>query len=159
MFARQKGATDAEIDVLERYLTRLSSCVDLASAALPGAVAGGGLGWSVAALLGGSLVPGAQYVAESVGLDAAIGWAHVIIVGEGRIDRQTILGKSVADVARRARVTGTMCLAAVGETHLDPMSSEALGLDLVVADPEPDRAGAALASYYSSTLTPERVIP
>lgn len=156
MFARQKGASRYEIAYLERFLERLSDCVDAASVHTPGAVAGGGLGWGLSSLVDATLTRGTQLVAETIGLDAAVNWADMVVTGEGRLDTQTALGKSVADVANRSVAAGAMCVAAVGANQLGPAAALALGLDMVVADPDPGVAAAALARGYSQLSSPEK---
>ena len=68
---------------------------------LPGAGAAGGLGFALQSI-GGEMRSGAQVVADLVGLDAALTGADWVITGEGRSDRQTLLGKTPWVVAQRA---------------------------------------------------------
>jgi len=73
----------------------------------PGVGAAGGLGFTLRAVFGASVQPGAPLVAELRGLAAALAGANWCFTGEGRIDRQTLGGKvidGVAALARQARV-------------------------------------------------------
>jgi glycerate kinase len=109
IFGPQKGVRPervAEIDA------RLGHFAALAEAALgrraqdrPGAGAAGGLGFALL-LLGGELRSGAEVVADLLGLDAALAGADWLITGEGRSDRQTLLGKTPWVAARRAALMG-----------------------------------------------------
>lgn len=109
IFGPQKGVRPervAEIDA------RLAHFAALAEAALgqrardvPGAGAAGGLGFALL-LLGGELRSGAEVVADLLGLDAALAGADWLITGEGRSDRQTLLGKTPWVAARRAALLG-----------------------------------------------------
>ena len=69
-FAPQKGATDAEVVVLEQRLTAWAASGDV-DPAQPGAGAGGGLGYGLLRL-GARRVSGAAVVAEAIGLEAAL---------------------------------------------------------------------------------------
>ncbi len=58
----------------------------------PGAGAAGGLGFALQ-LLGAQYTSGAQCIAQWVGLPQALAQADWLITGEGRSDRQTLMGK------------------------------------------------------------------
>ena len=107
VFAPQKGASPAEVKTLEHNLAHWSLVVERdlgrSVAAIPGAGAAGGLGAGCMAFLGATLVSGAQWMAEQTGLREAIRQADLVLTGEGRIDRQTALGKVPAHVARIAK--------------------------------------------------------
>jgi glycerate kinase len=107
LFARQKGATDAEVVELERRLAQDSELAPYAE--LPGAGAAGGLGAALA-LLGAELVPGAALVLEVVGFDDRLCRADLVVTGEGAVDRTSQEGKAPAEVARRAREHGVRCV-------------------------------------------------
>lgn len=87
---------------LSRYadLVRRDLGADVAS--VPGAGAAGGMGAALLAI-GGRLRPGVEIVMESVGLDAALRDADLVITGEGRLDGQTVHGKVAVGVARLAK--------------------------------------------------------
>ena len=81
--------------------------------------AAGGLSGGLWAALGAKLVPGAAYVLDAVGFDAAMRGARYVVTGEGRIDEQTLTGKLVGEVATRCRQGGVGCHALVGQDALD----------------------------------------
>ena len=68
----------------------------------PGVGAAGGLGYAFLMFLGGSLIPGIDIVLSETGLEADVEWADTVITGEGRIDAQTMMGKTPSGVARLA---------------------------------------------------------
>jgi glycerate kinase len=107
VFARQKGATaDAEA-ALDRGLERLVRVLGAEDAAAePGAGAAGGLGFGLRLFAGGRLVPGASWVLERLGFEAAVGAASAVLVGEGRFDRTSLEGKLSGVVLARARAQG-----------------------------------------------------
>ena len=118
VFGPQKGASQNERDILERALSRLADVVakefgfDYRNES--GAGAAGGLGFGLMSFCGAKIRPGFDVVAETVGLEAKIKDADVVITGEGSLDRQTLEGKTPAGVARLARRFGKPIFAIVG---------------------------------------------
>lgn len=92
MFARQKGATDIDIDVLHRRLTEIYR--EYPGWRSPFDGAGGGLGFAIASVIGAECRDGAKYVLDNYD----ISWQEIslIITGEGSIDTQTSQGKVVS---------------------------------------------------------------
>ena len=58
--------------------------------------------------------------------------ARAVVTGEGRLDRQSLAGKLISEVAARARRAGTRCHAVVGTLALDRADALELGLGEVV---------------------------
>ena len=118
IFGPQKGASRADVRVLERNLRRYGQLLESTSGvkvlARPGAGAGGGLAASVLALAHGTFKPGVALVMAQVGLAAALERADVVITGEGRIDRQTLYGKVLAGVGKLAQELGVPAIAIGG---------------------------------------------
>ena len=106
VFGPQKGADAAAVAELQRRLTELADRyrtdhgVDVRE--LPGSGAAGGLAGGLAAL-GARLVPGAELVADVVGLRAALSGASLVLTGEGRFDATSLAGKVVGHVLREGR--------------------------------------------------------
>ena len=107
IFAPQKGASKADVEVLEERLTNLAdkmlreTGVDVCR--LPGAGAAGGLGGAFMAYLGARRVSGIERVLELVRFDEIIDGASLIITGEGKSDAQTLMGKVPLGVLRHAK--------------------------------------------------------
>jgi glycerate kinase len=118
VFGPQKGASENEIDILERALTRLADVVaekfgfDYRDE--PGTGAAGGLGFGLTSFCGVQIRSGFEVVAEAVNLESKIKDADVVITGEGSLDRQTLEGKTPVGVARLARKLGKRVFAIVG---------------------------------------------
>lgn len=106
-FAPQKGADDRMVGMLEDGSRNFASVaardlgVNVTNVA--GAGAAGGIGAGLAALLRARLTSGADAVLDAVEFNRLAALADVIVSGEGRVDRQTFLGKGVGRVADRAR--------------------------------------------------------
>ena len=118
MFGAQKGASEAQIRTLDAALAHFA---DLSARIVhadyrdePGAGAAGGLGFGLLAYLGVVIRPGVEVIADVRGLAAALHGADLCITGEGRIDAQTLRGKTVAGVARLARDANVPAIAFTG---------------------------------------------
>ncbi len=97
IFGPQKGVHPESVPTidarLEHFAKLSEAAVGRSAKDLPGAGAAGGLGFALL-LAGGELRSGAEVVADLLGLDAALEGADWLITGEGRTDRQTLLGKA-----------------------------------------------------------------
>ena len=107
VFGPQKGAAAETVRLLDRGLHSLREVVyaetgrDLAD--VPGAGAAGGFGFGCMALLGGTLRPGIETLLDLAGFDRLLERADLVITGEGRLDGQSLRGKVISGVARRAK--------------------------------------------------------
>lgn len=118
VFGPQKGATPAQVHELDQALERFA---DICARSLgadhrdaPGAGAAGGLGFAAKAFLDARFRPGVDIVAELGGLAQAVEGATLVFTGEGRMDAQTLRGKTPAGVARIARQAGVPVVALAG---------------------------------------------
>jgi len=137
IYGAQKGATGAVAERAERGLLAFADAIarvresDLRE--LPGAGAAGGLGFGLASLAGARLRRGVDVVAEVRGLAGALHGAAYCVTGEGRIDVQTLHGKTVAGVADLAQRAGVPVYALGGS--IDPSVEQALFARGVVCVP------------------------
>ena len=101
VFAPQKGATRAQVELLRRRLERLAQVyahdygVDIRD--LPRAGAAGGLAGALATM-GARLVDGFELVADAVRLDEQLEGIDLVVTGEGFLDAQSFEGKVVGGV-------------------------------------------------------------
>jgi len=132
IFGPQKGATPAMVDQLDANLRHYASIIarDLGQdvAEIPGAGAGGGIAAAMLVFLNGRLRPGSEIVADAVGLDAAVADADLVVTGEGRIDSQTVNGKTPIGVARVAGRHGKPVIAIGGCLAADAHAVHAHGI-------------------------------
>lgn len=119
VYGPQKGATREMCQRLDEALSHYAEIIkrDLGVqlADMSGAGAAGGLGAGLVAFLGARLESGIEIVSEAVGLDNHLRGADLVLTGEGRIDSQTLYGKAVSGVARRAKKLKIPVVAIVGE--------------------------------------------
>ena len=120
VFAPQKGASAEDLPVLETAVAHLADVVERDVPGgpwrdLPGAGAAGGLGFALLAFCGATIANGAEAVADLTGFSDAVGNADVVIAGEGKLDDQTLSGKTPAFVAGRGHDAGARVLAIAGQ--------------------------------------------
>ena len=132
-FAPQKGASPEQARQLESGLRHLASIIGNGIADMPGCGAAGGIPALMMFLLPHcELLPGAPYVLDHCGLDQALDGADLVITGEGRLDRQTLMGKAPGVVIDRARRRGIPVAAVCGA--IDPALNIAMtGLQAAIA--------------------------
>lgn len=118
VFGPQKGATPEQLPLLDAALARFGELStgllgrDLRNA--PGAGAAGGVGYAAHAYLDATFRPGVDVVAELGGLAQAMQGASLAFTGEGRMDAQTLHGKTPAGVAGIARAASVPLVALAG---------------------------------------------
>ncbi len=119
VFAPQKGASPEQVALLDEQLRAGSAAIvrDLGTdvSQVPGAGAAGGLGGGLMAFFGAVLRQGIDVVLDAVGFDQAVADTDLVFTGEGKIDSQSLSGKVVVGVARRARPHGVPVVAVVGD--------------------------------------------
>jgi glycerate 2-kinase len=118
VFGPQKGVTADQVMTLDRALAHFA---DLCAQFLgqdhrqdPGSGAAGGLGFAARAWMQARFRPGVEVVAELGGLASAIQDAQLVITGEGRMDAQTLHGKTPMGVAKIAQAAGVPVIAIAG---------------------------------------------
>ena len=118
VFGPQKGATPDMVPALDANLRHLAEIVkrdigvDIAD--LPGAGAAGGMGGGAVAFWNGTLQMGIETVLDTVDFDTVVQDARLVFTGEGRLDSQSLRGKVIAGVAKRAKQYGVPVVAVVG---------------------------------------------
>ena len=135
VFGPQKGATPEMVQALDANLARLARIVgrDLGVAVdtVPGAGAAGGMGAAMLAFFGATLKPGIEIVTAAVDLDTQVRDADLVITGEGRIDFQTVHGKTPIGVARVAKRHGKPVIGIAGSLGAEVGVVHAHGIDAV----------------------------
>lgn len=132
VFGPQKGADTAMVAMLDDGLRRLAGVMEQQSgrdiASIPGAGAAGAFGAGVVAFLGGGLKSGIETVLDCVGFDALLQHTDMVFTGEGQLDSQSLRGKVVIGIARRAAAQGVPVTAVVGSIGDGAEGAYAMGV-------------------------------
>ncbi|MDN6020657.1 MAG: glycerate kinase [Acidipropionibacterium jensenii] len=141
VFGPQKGLDAAGVALADETLEVFSGAVEPALGVMhrddPGAGAAGGVGWALMCL-GAQYRPGAEVVLGWSNAAERIRDASLVITGEGRLDHQTLLGKTPDAVRRIAREAGVPVWAVCGVCELEGADRDAFDGVLALSDIEPD---------------------
>ena len=130
IFGPQKGADPATVEFWDGQLKTLDAVIqrelhrDIAD--VPGAGAAGAFGAGILAFLDGTLCPGIEAVLDLVDFDGKLKDCDLVITGEGRFDSQSIRGKVVSGVSRRAKRQGVPVAVIAGSVaeEVEPVSAD-----------------------------------
>jgi len=135
VFSPQKGADPQMVRLLDAELRAISETVkrDLSVdvSGLPGAGAAGGMGGGMVAFFGSKLQMGIETVLDVTAFDELLCGADLVITGEGKLDRQSLGGKVVIGVARRAKKQNVPVVALVGDIGDDIEDAYAEGVSAI----------------------------
>ncbi|WP_299089738.1 glycerate kinase [uncultured Metabacillus sp.] len=133
IFGPQKGATPEMIDLLDKNLSHFADVAERSIGKpfrdLEGAGAAGGLGASLLAFLHADLKRGIDIVLHAVNFDEVVKDADLVITGEGRIDGQTVYGKTPIGVAKAAKKYGVPVIGLAGSVSKDSDAVHEYGID------------------------------
>ena len=142
VFAPQKGADEEMVRELDGGLRHFASVakriMGYDCSMDEGAGAAGGLGYAFRQFLEADLEKGVEMVLDAIRFDDIIRDADLVVTGEGRIDSQTLTGKTPFGVARRARRQRIPVVAIGGSVAISPSDAEAAGFDKVLQITPPD---------------------
>lgn len=143
VFAPQKGADKpmvAELDKgLKNFASVIYSTLNIDIENIAGSGAAGGMGGAFAAFLNAELKPGVEMILEALEFDNLIKDADLIFTGEGKLDRQTAMGKTVTGVLKAAKKQNIPVVAIGGQVEDEEVLSK-LGFDAILpilAEPVP----------------------
>ena len=143
VFAPQKGADARTVRRLEQRLHALAAASPRDPRGVPMTGAAGGLSGGLWAHHGAKLVAGAAHVLDAIGFDERMREAAFVVTGEGSLDRQSLQGKVVGELATRCRQAGVACHAVVGRNDLEPFDARILDLETVIEATTLEELGAA----------------
>jgi glycerate kinase len=135
IFGPQKGATPEMIKQLDSALAHFTDVLvqnGFADHRIdPGVGAAGGMGLGAKVFLNATLKPGIDIVMETVGLAEKIKGADLVITGEGRIDGQTVFGKTPMGVLKKANANGVPTIGIAGSLGKDAEAILAHGMTAI----------------------------
>lgn len=98
VYAKQKGATEEMLPLLEENIIHFSSLVSFEGTMLPGAGAAGGIGWALGKFLNAKFNPGVDYFLSIIDYEEKIKNYDIIITGEGKFDKSSLNNKAVMGI-------------------------------------------------------------
>lgn len=128
IYGPQKGAGPEMVGRLAARLDAYAAQLPRDPRGIPMSGAAGGLSGGLWAGAGAELQAGAPYVLDALGFDARLRSAGAVVVGEGRIDGQSVMGKIVGEIAARAARAGVPLHAIVGRSRIDDQAAARIGL-------------------------------
>ncbi|MED7789532.1 glycerate kinase [Francisella sp. 19X1-34] len=106
-FGKQKGLADNQLDEVDK---KIKGFAELCKKSLnkdyenvAGVGAAGGVGFALAAFLNAKLVSGAELILETIKFDNYIQNTDILIIGEGKMDKQSLYGKIPITIAQKAK--------------------------------------------------------
>lgn len=119
VFAPQKGADEKTVklmdDGLRHFAQTVKSELGLDVSEIKGGGAAGGLGAGAICFLNAELKMGIEVILDTAGFESHLLDADLVITGEGKIDTQSLRGKAVIGVAKRAKAKNVPVVAVVGD--------------------------------------------
>lgn len=123
VFAPQKGAGPDMVRLLDEQLRQAAETIHselgIEVAQVAGAGAAGGMGAGMLAFFGAELKMGIETVLDTVRFEDLLQQADLVITGEGKLDSQSLRGKVVLGVSRRAKAKQVPVVALVGDIGED----------------------------------------
>lgn len=122
VFSPQKGADPQMVAELDAGMVHLAEVIvrttgkDIRN--IPGAGAAGGLGGGFLAFLNSRLERGIEMVLDAIAFDDIIRGSDLVITGEGRVDSQTLTGKTPYGIMKRAQKQNIRTVAIGGSVKL-----------------------------------------
>ena len=136
VFAPQKGADQKMVEMLDaglRHFSEVSSAMaGYDCSQMQGTGAAGGLGYAFRQYLDARLERGIEMVLDAIGFDDIISGADLVITGEGRVDSQTLTGKTPFGVAQHANRQRIPVVVIGGSVEIDVLQVREAGFNDVI---------------------------
>lgn len=135
VYGPQKGASENEIEQLDKGLKNIATIFEkefsINVQRIKGAGAAGGMGAGTFVFLNAELKSGIDLVKDLVDFDTKIKDADWIITGEGKLDSQTLSGKTIHGVITSAKKQNIAVAAFCGSISLSKADAEKFGISYV----------------------------
>jgi glycerate kinase len=106
-FGKQKGLADNQLDEVDKKIKVFTKlCEEKLNKNyenIAGVGAAGGVGFALATFLDAKLVSGAELILNTIEFDKYLNNVDIVIVGEGKMDKQSLCGKIPITVAQKAK--------------------------------------------------------
>jgi len=137
IYASQKGASAEDLEALDNGLRNYSEIVQrqfgIDVQQIEGVGAAGGMGAGTVVFLNAQLTSGIDLIKELADFDTTVKGADWIITGEGKLDEQTLSGKTISGVIKSAKNQNIPVAALCGSVNLSVETQKELGLAYAVS--------------------------
>lgn len=136
VYAKQKGASDSDLPILEGYMKKFSDLLKKKSNGklnldnIPKMGAAGAIGAGLSTFINSEFHSGIELIAELLGLEDAIKDSDAVITGEGAFDTQTLEGKTVSHVIKTAQKHNKKVIIICGVNKVPNDITEKLKIDV-----------------------------
>ena len=107
IFSKQKGLDENKFAEVDKYIEKFSNKVNLATGKnntfIEGSGAAGGLGYAFMSFCNATIESGSEFMIDYLELEKIIRDVDVVITGEGKLDKQSYMGKAPIEIARIAK--------------------------------------------------------
>ena len=107
IFSKQKGLDENKFAEVDKYIENFSNKVNLVTGKnntfTDGSGAAGGLGYAFMSFCNATIQSGSEFMINYLELDKIIRDMDIIITGEGKLDKQSYMGKAPIEIARMAK--------------------------------------------------------
>lgn len=122
VYSKQKGASDKDIPILEKKMESLATLLSKTYGndfiLAEGAGAAGGLGAAVNIFLDANLQSGIDTLLDLISFEKILKDADLVITGEGRFDYQSLMGKAISGIAKRAKPLHVSVVVIAGQSEI-----------------------------------------
>ena len=133
IYGFQKGGNKELLSQMDLWMKHYSELVKeynpAANSEAPGSGAAGGLGFAFRSFLQGELKSGVSLILEETKLSKKMQGADLVITGEGRLDKQSAMGKAPIGVAKLAKEQGIPVIAFAGAVTEGAKACNQAGID------------------------------
>lgn len=133
VYAPQKGASKEDVVILDQGLRSickvLKETTGIDYSTLTGGGAAGGVGCGCQAFLGAKIQSGIEAMLEITGFDERKKESNLIITGEGKLDRQSLMGKVLSGIKRHAEEIPIVAFCGICEIPEDELCG--LGIHVI----------------------------
>ncbi|ENZ02102.1 glycerate kinase [Clostridium thermobutyricum] len=143
IFAKQKGANEEEIELLEKGLNNLGNIIKNQFGKyvlnIEGGGAAGGLGIAFMFFMNAKLKSGIDIILKETNFEEVIKNSDYIFTGEGKIDSQTINGKTISGISKCSKKYNIPVICFVGKAEGDIKKLYYIGIkDIIVISKKTD---------------------
>lgn len=107
VYSKQKGLSENKFQEVDKYVENFSNIVNTVvqqnNTFNEGSGAAGGLGFAFMSFSNAVIQSGSQFMINYLGLEEIIQGVDIVITGEGKLDKQSFMGKAPIEVAKVAK--------------------------------------------------------